>query len=407
MLNKLQTFLVGGAIRDRLLGIEVKDRDYVVVGATPAQMEELGFRQVGADFPVFLHPDTHEEYALARTERKTGEGYHGFSVDFSPEVSLEEDLRRRDLTINAMAEDPSGEIIDPYGGLADLHEKKLRHVSGAFREDPVRILRTARFAARFNPFGFEIATETLSLMTEMFDNSEVGHLVTERVWQEWQTALAGSDPQIFIQVLRQCGAYQIIAPELDQRYRIDTAIGENPGRRGELALALASALSTKGDIRFAALLCASSSIDATEQLATVEWGTHLCKRLSVPKSWQQLTLLAIKHHATCHRALTLDAKSLSSLLEETDAFRRPQRFDDFIIVCEADFRARNNLSSEENHYPQAARLRQALALATAIEVGPLIDQGLKGPAIKSALHDQRVQALELMTATKRVGDQAS
>jgi len=405
MQNKLKTYLVGGAVRDRLLGIEVKDRDYVVVGATPKEMKALGFQQVGADFPVFLHPDTHEEYALARTERKTGEGYHGFSVDFSPEVSLEEDLLRRDLTINAMAEDASGKIIDPYDGLADLRKKKLRHVSTAFREDPVRILRTARFAARFNQFGFEIATETLILMTEMVNNGEAGHLVTERVWQEWQTALAGSDPQIFIQVLRQCSAYQVIAPELDQRYDIDTATDENPGKHGELALTVAATLSPKGDIRFAALLCASTSLDAIAQPEAIEWGNHLCQRLSVPKNWQQLTQLAIQHHATCHQALTLDAGSLSSLLEATDAFRRPQRFDDFIIACEADFRARNNLSSEENCYPQATRLRQALALAAAVEVGPLIDQGLKGPAIKSALHDLRVQALELMTATKRIKDQ--
>lgn len=388
MQHKLKTYLVGGAIRDRLLGIAVKDRDYVVVGATPEQMKALGFRQVGADFPVFLHPTSHEEYALARTERKTGAGYLGFSVDFSPDVSLEEDLRRRDLTINALAEDEAGKIIDPYGGLADLRNKKLRHVSAAFREDPVRILRTARFAARFKSLGFDIAPETLALMREMVDSGEASHLVAERVWQEWQTALAADHPQVFIQVLRQCGAYLLVAPELDALYVATDE--DSAGRRGELALASAATLTHRIDIRFAALI-AASAVSANPPLPEHEI-QRWCQGLAVPKSWQQLALLATEHLTSCHRALSLEASALLALLEQADAFRRPERFDDLLIACEADFRA--NFAETESEYLPAQHLRSALTVAIAIEVKPLIDQGLLGPQISAALHNLRLTALQ-------------
>ena len=398
MQHKLKTYLVGGAIRDRLLGLEVKDRDYVVVGATPEQMRALDFRQVGADFPVFLHPTSHEEYALARTERKTGAGYLGFSVDFSPDVSLEEDLRRRDLTINALAEDELGEIIDPYGGLADLQSKKLRHVSIAFREDPVRILRTARFAARFKSLGFDIAPETLALMSEMVDSGEASHLVAERVWQEWQTALSADNPQVFIQVLRQCGAYQIIAPELDSLY--GAISGDRAGSRGELALAAAATLTPRSDIRFAALIAASavSAAPPLPQNKIQQW----CQGLAVPKSWQQLVLLATEHLVTCHRAVSLDAPALLVLLEQTDAFRRPGRFDDLLITCEADFRANSVVAGTE--YLPAQYLRNALTIAAAIEVKPLVDQGLLGPQISAALHDHQLTALQGMMDTAAVAE---
>jgi len=391
MQAKLKTYLVGGAVRDRLLGIDVKDRDFVVVGSTPEQMKTLGYQQVGADFPVFLHPTTHEEYALARTERKTGSGYHGFSVDFSADVTLEEDLRRRDLTINAMAEDDDGSLIDPYGGQHDLGEKKLRHVSEAFREDPVRILRTARFAARFNDLGFTVAADTLELMTDMVTSGEAGHLVPQRVWQEWQNALLGKNPQVFIQVLRHCGAYRIIAPELDRCYLNDNDFCS--GKRGEGALKIASTLSPIGEIRLAALLCASLADEAFSPSETRQLIDDFCRRLTVPKSWYQLASLVAQHHQHCHQALTLTAPELLALLEQSDAFRRPERFEHFLTACAADYQSRCSADDTDTGYPQAALLQKAYSATKAIEVKPLIEQGLRGPAIKLALHEQRLQAL--------------
>lgn len=395
METTLETYLVGGAVRDRLLGIEVRDRDYVVVGATAERMKALGFRQVGADFPVFLHPATREQYALARTERKVGAGYHGFSVDFSPLVTLEDDLRRRDLTINALAEDEAGEIIDPYGGLKDIQARKLRHVSEAFKEDPVRILRTARFAARFANLGFEIAAETQALMAEMVRAGEASHLVTERVWQEWADALADHDPRRFIQELRHCGAYAILVPELEQLYAIHPGVNSgSAGELGERALAIATTLTDSAEIRFAALVCTSVMAASFPPAQADAWIERLCRRLAVPKSWQQLTGLATAHQTRCHQAEKLDGESLLQLLESTDAFRRPERFDQLLLTCQASLIALEHQSGQPSVYPQADYLKQSLALASAVPVTPLLEKGLRGEAIKEALHNARLDALK-------------
>ena len=402
MQTKLTTYLVGGAVRDRLLNIEVKDRDYLVVGSTPAEMKNLGFKQVGADFPVFLHPTSHEEYALARTERKTGSGYHGFSVDFSPTVTLEEDLLRRDLTINAIAEAEDGTLFDPYNGVADLTDKKLRHVSPAFREDPVRILRTARFAARFHRLGFTVATETRELMAEMVHKGEADHLVAERIWQEWKRALEGNDSTIFVQVLRSVDAMAVIAPELNALYEqtgpADASTQcHNLGHFSELALQHACDITSSGEIRFAALLAALGS-PVFNQAVNQRGGTQktapleqLCNRLSVPNSWHDLARLVSIHFDTTDNLEQADPAALLSLLESLDAFRREQRFESFLMTCQAVAGACHDQVS--NHYAPADRLRQALTLTKPVSVQPLLQQGLKGIAIQQGLRKLRLEAL--------------
>ena len=403
MQSKLTTYLVGGAVRDRLLNITIKDRDYLVVGSTPAEMKSLGFKQVGADFPVFLHPTSHEEYALARTERKTGSGYHGFSVDFSPTVTLEEDLLRRDLTINAIAEAQDGTLFDPFNGVADLTDKKLRHVSLAFREDPVRILRTARFAARFHRLGFTVAPETRKLMAQMVHNGEADHLIAERIWQEWKRALEGADSTVFIQVLRSVDAMAVIAPELDALYEqtcpADAATQcQNLGQFSELALQHACDITSSGEIRFAALLAGLGSPVFNpifnQQLDNQKPPPlqHLCNRLSVPNSWHDLARLVSTYFDNADNVEHADPAALLSLLEYLDAFRREQRFESFLIACQAVARACNNQVS--SHYAPAERLRQALALTKPVSVQPLLQQGLKGIAIQQGLRKLRLAALQ-------------
>ena len=411
MPTQLTTYLVGGAVRDRLLKIEVKDRDYLVVGSTPAQMKALGFKQVGADFPVFLHPTSHEEYALARTERKTGGGYHGFSVDFSPTVTLEEDLQRRDLTINAIAEAADGTLFDPYNGTADLTDKKLRHVSPAFREDPVRILRTARFAARFHQLGFAVAAETNSLMREMVANGEADHLVAERIWQEWKRALEGPDSSTFIKVLKTVGALAVVAPELDGLYEQHCPASslnsqDNLGKVAEQVLQHACNLTDKGETRFAALLTlldnptvnqplknqqASPLSEPVQPTQTIKLD-QLCKRLSVPNSWHDLARLMANHFQRVNAVDNADPQELLSLLESLDAFRREQRFELFLIACQAV--ANGCSDSLSDHYPPADRLKQALIRTKPIAVQPLLQQGLKGVAIQQGLRKLRLQALQ-------------
>lgn len=403
-MTSLKTYLVGGAVRDRLLGLPVQDRDYVVVGATPEEMQQAGFKQVGADFPVFLHPVSGEQYALARTERKTGRGYHGFAVSFSPQVTLEQDLQRRDLTINAMAEDAAGQVIDPYGGQADLAAGRLCHVSPAFAEDPVRILRVARFAARFHGLGFVLARETLALMRQMVDAGEVDALVPERVWQEFERALGEPDPQRFVSVLRDCGALARVLPELDQLFGVPQPAGPHPeidtGVHVLMVLEQAACLCDDPQVRFAALMH-----DLGKGITPpAEWPTHhgheargvalfkgLCARLKVPVAYRELALAVARDHGRAHRALELRPDTLLDVIERSDALRRPQRFAQFLLACEADHRGRTGF--EQAPYPQAQRLQLALEAARGVDVASLAKQGLTGEAMRDALRAARTQAI--------------
>ncbi len=398
----MQIYQVGGAVRDRLLGLPVKDRDWVVVGATPTEMEARGFKLVGADFPVFLHPATHEEYALARTERKTAPGYKGFSVHASPEVTLNEDLQRRDLTINAIAEAEDGTLIDPFNGSADLRNKILRHVSSAFSEDPVRILRVARFAARF--VDFEVAEETLALMRHMVGNGEVDALVPERVWAELERALGEQRPARFFSVLRECGALAHLFPELDQLYGVPQPAQHHPeidtGVHVMLVLDQATQLSPDPRVRFAALLHdlgkgttppeAWPSHHGHEQ-RSVALVKELCGRFRVPNDYRDLAVLVAKYHGNCHRAAELQPDTTLEILEALDAVRRPERFEFFLLACEADARGRTGF--EQRPYPQAGIFRAALHAYNSVATAPLVAAGLQGEAIAQALHKLRVQAI--------------
>ncbi|MFZ5491532.1 MAG: multifunctional CCA addition/repair protein [Pseudomonadota bacterium] len=399
-----ETYLVGGAVRDGLLGLPVTDRDYVVVGATPDDLVAAGFKQVGADFPVFLHPDSGEEYALARTERKTARGYHGFAVDFSPHVTLEEDLLRRDLTINAMAQAPDGTVIDPYGGRADLAARRLRHVSPAFAEDPVRILRVARFAARLQSMGFAVADDTQALMRSMVAAGEVDALVPERVWQEFERALREPAPQCFITVLRDCGALARLLPELERLFGVPQPAEPHPeidtGVHVLMVLEQAARLSDDTQVRFAALLHDLGKGTTPPD----EWPKHhghearsvalvngLCARLKVPAAYRDLALAVARDHGNAHRALELRPGTLLDIIERTDALRRPQRFAQFLLACEADHRGRTGF--EDRPYPQAARLQLAFDAARGVDVAPLVDAGFKGEAMRNALREARVGAI--------------
>lgn len=400
----MQTYLVGGAVRDRLLGLPVVERDWVVVGATPAELESLGYRRVGADFPVFLHPLTGEEHALARTERKTAPGYRGFEVCFSPEVTLEEDLRRRDLTVNAMAEDAVGRVIDPYGGQADLAARRLRHVSDAFREDPVRILRVARFAARFVPLGFTVAPETIALMREMVAAGEAAALVAERVWQETESALGAPRPDVFISTLRECGALAVIFPEVDALFGVPQPARWHPeidtGIHLLMALRQAALLSPKAEVRFAVL-----GHDLGKGTTPPRhWPRHtgheergvalvreLCQRLGAPNRFRDLAGAVARYHGLCHRSLDLRPGTVVRLLEGVDAFRRGERFEDFLLACEAD--ARGRLGLELDPYPQAAWLRDAWRAALTVDAAALAARGLAGAALGTALREERARAI--------------
>ncbi len=400
----MKVYKVGGAIRDRLLGLPVKDCDWVVVGATPEQMESLGYTLVGRDFPVFLHPETHEEYALARTERKVGAGYRGFTVNASPEVSLEEDLARRDLTINAMAEDAQGHIIDPFNGQEDLRQGILRHVSPAFSEDPVRILRVARFAARFD---FRIAPETRELMRQMVASGEVDALVPERVWTELERALGEPRPDRFISVLRECGALAVLFPEIDRLYGIPQPAHYHPeidtGEHVLRVLRIAAQLSPDTRVRFAALVHDLGK-GATPK---AYWPHHrgheergvklvraLCERLRIPNDYRELAVQVSRHHLHCHRAFELRATTVLRILQELDAFRRPGRFAQFLLVCEADARGRKGLETQA--YPQAKYLRQALHAAAAVDTQAIIAAGFSGKAIGEELERRQVVAIETL-----------
>jgi tRNA nucleotidyltransferase (CCA-adding enzyme) len=400
----MEVYLVGGAVRDELLGLPVKERDWVVVGATQDELERLGFRPVGRDFPVFLHPQTHEEHALARTERKTGAGYRGFAVHCSPDVTLEEDLRRRDLTINAMARGDDGRLVDPFGGQADLQGKLLRHVSEAFAEDPVRILRVARFAARFAPLGFTVAPETAELMRAMVESGEVDALVPERVWQETHKALGEPRPDAFLATLRECGALARIYPELDALWGVPQPARWHPevdtGVHMMLVMQQAAELTDSPRIRFAALMHDLGKGETSPDL----WPRHigheersarlvrqLSDRLRVPTDFRQLAELTARWHGLVHRALELRDSTILQLLEHCDALRRPERFREFLIACEADFRGRTGW--EGKSYPEAKLLSTALDAALDATLSKEERRGLSGEEIGEALRKKRLAAI--------------
>ncbi|HEX7061077.1 MAG TPA: multifunctional CCA addition/repair protein [Woeseiaceae bacterium] len=400
----MDVYLVGGAVRDELLGLEVRERDWCVVGATPAEMKSQGFRQVGKDFPVFIHPETGEEYALARTERKTGPGYHGFEFRTSADVTIEEDLARRDITINAMARDAEGRLVDPFGGRADLKKKLLRHVSEAFAEDPVRVLRVAKFAARFAQHGFRVADETLELMAGMVEDGEVDELVPHRVWKETEAALAGPAPRVFFEVLRECGALAVVFPEIDALFGVPQPPQWHPevdcGVHTMMVLEQATALSPEVDVRFAALTHdlgkattprAKLPSHPGHEKRSVRLIAAMAERLPLPAACRELALVVAEFHGHAHKAQELRASTLLKVLERIDAFRRPERFDKFLLACEADSRGRTGF--EERPYPQAEFLRSALRAAARVSGRDLAREGLEGAQIGEALKRKRLQAI--------------
>ncbi len=406
----MKIYRVGGAVRDRLLGLPVTEQDWVVVGATPEEMLAKGFVPVGKDFPVFLHPETKEEYALARTERKVAPGYTGFVFHAAPDVTLEQDLARRDLTINAMAMTPAGELIDPYGGRRDLEQRVLRHVSPAFVEDPVRVLRVARFAARFAPLGFRVAPETMALMRRMVENGEVDALVPERVWAELRRALGEAKPSPFFEVLRECGALRVIFPEIDRLFGVPQPEKHHPevdvGVHTLLVVDQAARLTEDEEVRFAALVHDLGKGTTPREA----WPRHvgheergvplvegLCGRLRVPKGFRELALLVTRYHLHFHRAAELRPSTMLELFQRLDAFRRPRRFEQFMLACEADSRGRYGF--EDRRPPQAAILRAAYEAAAAVKPDELIRDGLQGAAIGEALRERRLAAVKRVLPT--------
>jgi tRNA nucleotidyltransferase (CCA-adding enzyme) len=401
----MRIYLVGGAVRDKLLQRPVADRDYVVVGARPEDMLARGYKPVGKDFPVFLHPDSGDEHALARTERKTGRGYHGFAVDAEPTVTLEQDLARRDLTINAMAEDEHGALVDPFGGRSDLDKRMLLHVSPAFVEDAVRVLRVARFAARYAPLGFRVADETMALMQGMVTDGEIDHLVPERVWTETRKALAEAQPSAFLRVLRDAGALRVLFPEVDALYGVPQRAEFHPevdtGTHVEMVLDMAAQLAPGNDlVGFCALVHdLGKALTATDMLPGhigheqrgVAPLRALAARLKVPTEHLALGELVCREHHNAHRALELRPSTVLRLLESLDALRRPQRLDVFLAACEAD--ARGRLGHADVPYPQADYLRAAREAAAAVTAAPFVAEGLSGPAVGQAMQRARTAAI--------------
>nr|WP_288256005.1 multifunctional CCA addition/repair protein [uncultured Pseudomonas sp.] len=401
----MQIYKVGGAVRDRLLGRPISEVDWVVVGASAEQMLELGYRPVGADFPVFLHPQTGEEYALARTERKSGRGYGGFTFHASPDVTLEQDLIRRDLTVNAMAEDDQGNLIDPYNGQQDLEARILRHVSPAFAEDPLRVLRVARFAARYAPLGFSVATETLMLMRELAESGELAHLTAERSWKEISRALMEPRPDVFVQVLRDCAALAALLPEVDDLFGVPQPQAHHPEiDTGEHVLSVLRQCAEHDqplNVRWASLLHDIGKGLTPED----QWPRHIAheqkglrliqainERCKAPRDCAELAMLVGEFHTHGHRALELRPSTLLELLQRFDVFRRPQRFAEFVAACEMD--ARGRLGLEQREYPQGAYLLGAAEAARQVPVKPLLEKGFKGAELGEALNRERLQALK-------------
>lgn len=400
----MQIYLVGGAVRDELLGLPVRERDYVVVGARAEELLAQGFEPVGRDFPVFLHPVTHEEYALARTERKQGHGYTGFACFADPGVTLEEDLLRRDLTINAIARDNEGRLYDPFGGQDDLAARVLRHVSPAFGEDPLRVLRVARFAARFHRLGFGVAPETLALMQQMTDSGELAHLTPERVWKELEKVLTGPDPQIFFQVLRDCGALAVLIPELDRLFGVPARPQWHPevdtGVHVLMALEQAARLSDALPVRFATLCHDFGKGLTPAELLPSHHGhgerglpliRDFCERLRVPNECRELALLVSDLHTQIHVAFQLRTGTLLRLFDRVDAWRRPQRLSQLLDSCRADFHGR--LGFAERPYPEPDYVAEAFEAARAVPVQPIIAAGYSGEAIRQQLGRQRQLAI--------------
>lgn len=440
----MQVYLVGGAVRDRLLGLPVHDRDWVVVGSTVAQMQDAGYKTVGRDFPVFLHPESHEEYALARTERKTAPGYRGFSIHAEPDVTLEQDLQRRDITINAIAEDSDGKLVDPFNGVQDLQQRVLRHVSEAFAEDPVRILRVARFAARLQPHGFSVAEETFELMRQMADSGEVDALVPERVWQELRTALLAGKPSVFFDVLSRAGALSVVLPEVNALFGIAEATITEPGAPKPSPTAVNSGVHTMQVLDAASALAATHALESSDESDTEadnqraricfaalcqdlgktrtpqeQWSSHpaheengvpvsenLSQRLRVPNDYRQLALACCRYHTDCHRALQADAESLVQTLAALDAIRRPERTAEFLLVCEAD--ARGTEGERYQAYPQSDTFKAALLAMQSVDAGAIAQSTMKSvqankqefsnPSmqIKKAVHAARIAAVSHM-----------
>lgn len=402
----MKVYLVGGAVRDELLGLAVDERDWVVVGASPQALLDLGYKAVGKDFPVFLHPQTGEEYALARTERKTGRGYYGFEAYFAPDVTLEDDLRRRDLTVNAIAKDPeTGQLIDPFGGVRDLQSRVLRHVSAAFSEDPLRVLRVARFAARFAPLGFTVAPETLDLMRAMAQTDELNALVPERVWQETLRALSSAVPWRYFEVLREVGALAQVFPELERLFGVPQPPQWHPeidtGVHTFMVLEQATALSADPRVRFASLVHDLGKGTTPPE----EWPRHvgheersvklieaLCERLRVPRDFRELARIVARYHGIAHRADALRASTMVDALDKLDAYRRPERFEQFLVACEADIRGRTGF--EKRDYPQAQRWRRAFELARAVQFDRERWGDLNGEEIRERLRQERIATLK-------------
>lgn len=404
----LEYYLVGGAVRDRLLGIEVQERDYVVIGVDADEMLRRGFVPVGKEFPVFLHPQTKDEYALARTERKTAPGYHGFVFHAEPGVTLEQDLERRDLTINALAETADGRIIDHYGGLADLEQRRLRHVSPAFGEDPVRILRIARFAARLYGRGFRIADETLALMRSMVEAGEVDALVPERVWAELSKVLSEQCPEarlsMFFETLRACGALQRLLPELDRLWGVPQPAKWHPeidtGVHVMMVLNRAARLSPLPEVRFAALCHDLGKGNTPPEILPSHHGheergvtlvADVCARLRVPKRYCELARLTARFHGKVHKVDELRAATIQDLFEGVDLFRRPERFEQMLIACEADFRGRSGY--DERDYPQANLMRRLAQAARMVDAGEMARSTANKALIPQRLREARISAI--------------
>lgn len=401
----MEIYLVGGAVRDKLLGLPVHERDWVVVGATPEQLLSQGYQQVGKDFPVFLHPDTQDEYALARTERKSGTGYTGFICHADPDVTLKEDLMRRDLTINAIAEDKNGNLYDPYHGKQDLDNRVLRHVSLAFREDPLRVLRLARFAARFAHLGFTIADETRQLLVEMVSSGELSALTPERVWKETEKALSTQDPQVYFEVLRGCGALKVLFPEINKLFGIPAPEKWHPeidtGIHTLMVLAEAAKLTTDISVRFAAL-CHDIGKGLTPP---DKWPHHyghgvlgiqlimqLSERIRIPNEIRDFAVIAAQYHDLIHSATELKPNTIVQLFDSIDVWRRPERLSKLLLVSEADFKGRKGWQNKP--YPQAKYMADAFSIVSEVTAKTVMAEGVSGPAIKQALYERRIAVLK-------------
>ncbi|WP_375751420.1 multifunctional CCA addition/repair protein [Vibrio sp. HN007] len=411
----MQIYLVGGAVRDRLLGIKNHDKDWLVVGSTPDQMLRQGYQSVGKEFPVFLHPKTKEEYALARTEKKSGSGYTGFECFFSQDVTLEEDLKRRDLTINAIAMDDDGTLHDPYNGQQDLKDRKLRHVSEAFVEDPLRVLRVARFAAKLSHMGFRVADETIELMRQIVLSGELSHLTPERVWQEWHKSLLTQNPDVFLSVLRECGALKIVLPEFDALFGVPQPEKWHPeidtGVHTLMVANQAAKLVSSPVIRFAA-----QTHDLGKGVTPkAEWPSHkmhesrglpiikaLCERVRVPNEYKELALAVCAQHSNIHRAKELRPATFLKIFNSLDVWRKPEKLGGVLLSCVADHQGRKGF--EDNAYPQKAIVESAYQAALSIEVQEIISDGFKGKAIRDELDKRRIDAISIALADSRQTD---